>query len=101
MVARVRIQSLPSAATPDKSGGEVLRLYAPTKLLIHEGGRSSLWIVDQAAGRAMLRNVTVSRARDGERVEVVQGLQASDKLVTRGRESLKPGQRVRIAAEEP
>jgi hypothetical protein len=34
-----------------------------------------------------------------ESVEVVEGLQPSDKLITNGRELLQPGRRVRIVAE--
>lgn len=81
-------------------GGEVLRIFVPRKLVVSEGGQAQVWIVDQAAGRASLRPVVVGQPTFGDMVEVVQGLQPSDRLITTGRELLKPGERVRVVSEE-
>jgi multidrug efflux pump subunit AcrA (membrane-fusion protein) len=99
MIAKVRVLSPP---TPQQeSGGEILRIFIPRRLIIAEGGQSQVWIVDQAAGRAVLRAVVLGSGRHGDRVEIAQGLQPSDKLIVSGRETLRPGQRVRVTEESP
>lgn len=99
MIARVRFLSPPTESK--ETGGEVLRLFVPKRLADTSGGEARIWIVDQAAGRAILRTVVLGQARQGELVEITQGLQPSDKLITSGHQALKPGDRVRIVGEEP
>jgi multidrug efflux pump subunit AcrA (membrane-fusion protein) len=98
MIAKVRIIAPPS--DKQETGGEVLRLWIPKKLLVKEDGKSQVWVVQQQRGRAQLSEVTLGTGQQGELIEVTQGLQPSDKLIVSGRESLKPGERVRIAGEE-
>ncbi len=98
MSAKVRVFSPPTETK--ETGGEVLRLFVPKRLLTSEGKEARIWIVDQAHGRAMLVTVTPGQATLGDLVEIAQGLQPSDKLIVSGRESLAPGQRVRITGEE-
>jgi hypothetical protein len=99
MVARVSVLAPPTSAeiTPTES----LRLFIPQRLLLTEGGQGAVWLVDQSAGRALLRQVTPGLARDGELIEIAQGLLPSDKLITSSRTSLTPGLRVKISNEEP
>jgi multidrug efflux pump subunit AcrA (membrane-fusion protein) len=99
MIAKVRVLAPPTAGDEEK-GGEVLRILVPKRLIVSAEGQSAVWIVDQAAHRAVLRPVVLGPAQQGELVEVVQGLQPSDKLISGGREGLQPGQRVRITGEE-
>jgi HlyD family secretion protein len=98
MIAKVRVLSPPTESK--ETGGEVLRLFVPKRLVISEGKEARLWIVDQAKGRAMLVTVVLGQGTQGDLVEVAQGLQPSDKLIASGRETLQPGQRIRIAGEE-
>ncbi len=98
MIAKVRILSPPT--TSSEKGGEVLRIFIPKRLVVTEDGKTQVWIVDQASSRAVLRPIVLGPAQSGDQVEVAQGLQPSDKLISSGRESLKPGQRVRIGSEE-
>ena len=101
MIAVVHFWAPPSEAKEPAS--ESVHILVPRKLLVWEGDEARVWIVDQAAGRAVLRTVVLGpgeKDRKTEMVEVAQGLQPSDKLITSGRESLTPGDRVRIIGEE-
>jgi hypothetical protein len=98
MIARVRILAPPSPTL--EKGGEVMRILVPRRLVVKEGTETSIWLVDQAAGRAVLRPVVLGAGQQAEIVEIAQGLQPSDKLIVTGRETLQPGQRVRIVGEE-
>lgn len=61
--------------------------------LVDAGG--SVWIVDGVERNARLRKVELGR-RAGDWVEVLSGLDLSDKVIDRGRETLKEGAAVRI-----
>jgi len=106
MFARVRVLAPPAARK--ESGGEVLRLFIPRRLVVGEASQPRVWIIepDFAAkpdvGRAVLRSVTLAQNSRGDFVEVLQGLQPSDKLISSGTDGLRPGDRVRITriAEE-
>ena len=98
MIAKVRVQSPPTA--DKETGGEILRIVIPEGLLVKDEGQIRVWLVDQARGRAVLRPVALGQALGNERVEIVQGLQPSDKLITTSRELLRPHIRVVISGEE-
>jgi multidrug efflux pump subunit AcrA (membrane-fusion protein) len=98
MIAKVRIISPPTATA--QQGGEVLRLMIPQGLVVKEGDKHLVWIANQEAKTAVLTPVVLGRGRQGELIEIVSGLQPSDKLITSGREQLKPGERIRIVREE-
>jgi multidrug efflux pump subunit AcrA (membrane-fusion protein) len=97
MIAKVRMLAPAKAGNHDE-GGAVQRVIIPRRLLVTDSGKSTVWVVDQAQRRAELHEVRVGRVLQ-ENVEIVEGLQPSDKLITSGRESLQPGCRVRIVAE--
>jgi multidrug efflux pump subunit AcrA (membrane-fusion protein) len=98
MLATARFIS--PAIESQESGGEVLRLMIPRRLVLQEGNQARVWIVNQAESRAQLAPVSLGRGTQGDFVEVAEGLLPSDKLITTGRERLTAGQRLRIAAEE-
>jgi multidrug efflux pump subunit AcrA (membrane-fusion protein) len=98
MIAKVRIIAPPTESS--ETGGEVLRLMIPKRLVLKEGNQGQVWIVNQKEGRAVLASVTLGRGVQGELIEVTEGLRPSDKLITSGRGALTPGQRVRIVGEE-
>jgi multidrug efflux pump subunit AcrA (membrane-fusion protein) len=98
MIARVRVLGTGGAEAQDR-GGEVLRVFIPKRLVARDGGQAYVWVVDQAAGTARRRAVTLG-PESGDVVEVTEGLQPSEKLIVGGREGLQPGQRVRVTGEE-
>jgi HlyD family secretion protein len=101
MIASVRFQAPPGKAQP--KGEAVRRLVVPRRLLVTEGERVAVWVVDQANGRAELRGVELARGeaeRTGETAEVVGGLNPTDKLIATGLDRVRPGLRVTIAGEE-
>jgi RND family efflux transporter MFP subunit len=74
------------------------RLLVPESLVQSGDAGASVWIVD-AEGRAKLQSVKLGKARKGELIEVVQGIQPTDKLISSGFETLKSGQSVTISGE--
>jgi multidrug efflux pump subunit AcrA (membrane-fusion protein) len=100
MFARVRLLAPPTAKKD--AGGETLRLFIPRRLLVGEGGQTRVWLIEPDVsgkpdlGRAVLRTITLAQASRGDFVEVTQGLQPSDKLISSGTEGLQQGARVRI-----
>jgi RND family efflux transporter MFP subunit len=114
---KVALKAPPSTLRPDmlvqltflapkapKSTGSVsarLRLLVPRQLVEsgEPGGGSRVWVADQAAGVARLRAVKLGAAA-GDLVEVVEGLNAGDRLIAGGREGLRDGQRVTITGED-
>jgi len=74
------------------------RLLIPESLVQSGEGGAAVWIVD-AEGKAVLQSITLGKAIKGELVEVVQGLQPTDKLISSGFETLISGQTVAIVGE--
>jgi HlyD family secretion protein len=78
-------------------------MVVPRRLVISLGDQAAVWVVDQSRGRAELRPLELAsgeKDRTGESVEVVGGLNPTDKLVASGLEAMRPGMRVRIAGED-
>jgi len=89
MSARIRFE-LPSEGT-------VLRL--PRDALIrYPDGTTTVWILDTQgdAVRARERQVQIGRA-SGDQIEILSGVQATDRVITRGNEVLAEGEVVRVA----
>ncbi len=76
-----------------------LRLLVPRRLVEMSDGESRVWVADRAENKARSRRVTPGQA-EGDLVEVVEGLNAADKLIDGGREGLRDGQRIRVTGEE-
>jgi HlyD family secretion protein len=101
MIASVRFQA--PARTSRPKSEVVRRMVVPRRLVNFQGDQPAVWVVDQSRGRADLRSVELApgeKERSGESVEVVGGLNPTDKLVSSGLESMRPGLRVRIAGED-
>lgn len=75
------------------------RLLIPRQLVQSGDGSSAIWIVD-AKGKAQLTPIKLGKAGTDELIEVVQGIQPTDKLISSGHETLKPGASVTIAGED-
>ena len=74
-------------------------LVIPRDALVREPrGGTRVWIVESGDEglRAVERQVSLGRSADN-RVEVLSGLSAGDRVIVRGNESLSRGQRVRLA----
>lgn len=74
------------------------RILAPRRLVQSGEGGAAVWIVD-ADSRARNRAVKTGRAGTAELIEIVEGLTATDKLISSGTESLSDGERVSIAGD--
>lgn len=98
MIASVRFLAPPTKATA--KGGQVRRSFIPRRLVRGEGAQAQVWIVDALTQRAELRQVTLATASAGEWVEVKEGLQPTDKVISSGTEGLQPGERVKVVGEE-
>jgi HlyD family secretion protein len=81
------------------SGTPRLRLLVPKQLVQAGEGGTRVWLADQTAGVARLRAVKLGAAA-GDLVEVIEGLNAGDRLVSGGREGLRDGQRILVTGED-
>lgn len=73
-------------------------LSVPHGALVRTGGRATVWIVD--GERVQPREVT-SGLETAERVEIVRGLAAGDRVIERGHEGLYAGARIREVSAAP
>jgi RND family efflux transporter MFP subunit len=80
--------------------GEALHLLVPRQLLDTGEGGGVVWVADQAAGLARRRTVKLGAETPGDLVEVTEGLNPADKLVSGGREGLRDGQRITVTGED-
>jgi RND family efflux transporter MFP subunit len=80
----------PSASAGSEAQGSDLVLI-PSRVLDGE----TVWVVDGASGLAAKRTLTLGNVQ-GELVEVVSGLNLSDKVVDEGRNQLEEGNRIEI-----
>ncbi|MEM5404032.1 efflux RND transporter periplasmic adaptor subunit [Paraburkholderia unamae] len=65
----------------------------PSSALIQPGGKPAVWVVDTKAGTVSVREVEL-QAYGEDRVEVSQGLNTGDVVVTAGVQALRPGQKI-------
>ncbi len=88
----VQVRFLAGGSGAGAQGATTNVVLVPARLLL-EGNR--MWVVDGATGTALMRSVTPG-SRVGEDVEIRDGINASDKLIDSGRESLVEGTRVNV-----
>lgn len=81
-------------ATPGVPG--VIKL--PLTAVLHQQGRSAVWLVDTASMTVRPQPIEVAGA-DANEVVVAAGLQAGQRVVTAGVHALTPGQKVRLYGE--
>jgi RND family efflux transporter MFP subunit len=101
--ADMLVQATFLAPTVDetKAGeGEAIHLLVPRQLLEAGEGGGTIWVADQFAGLARRRTVKLGAATPGDLVEVTEGLNPADKLISGGREGLRDGQRIRVTGED-
>ncbi len=88
----------PAEAVADSAAP--MRTYVPRQLVLHDDAGSYVWVADQSAGVAHKTPVTLGGPGVEGLVEVTQGLSIASRLISRGSESLKDGQRIRVVNED-
>lgn len=73
-------------------------ILAPEELIQREGEHATVWVADPS-GAARRQTVRLGPAGVDGWVEIADGLNATDKLITSGRENLRDGQRIRVIDE--
>lgn len=91
----VQARFLASGSAAGSSGTTSSIVLVPARLLVDA---NRLWVIDGATRSAILREVELG-SRQGDEVEVRRGINASDKLIDRGREQLAQGTPVRVTGE--
>jgi multidrug efflux pump subunit AcrA (membrane-fusion protein) len=90
----------PKAAASDGKLAERTRFYLPQSLILKGDDGSYIWLVDQSQGVARRTMVTVGKPVAGGLVEVTEGMTVGSRVISRGHENLRDGQRVRVVSEE-
>jgi RND family efflux transporter MFP subunit len=75
-------------------------MVIPAAALTASQGAPAVWVMDPAAGTVALRNVEIA-GFELDRVLIAAGLSNGELVVTAGVQSLRPGQRVRLAGAPP
>ena len=94
MLVQATFLALPSRDAVD-GDKQSLRLLIPTQLVESADGSAHVWIADLAGKVARKKSVKLGRP-SGDFVEVVQGLNPADRLITEGRQGLADGQRIAV-----
>jgi RND family efflux transporter MFP subunit len=99
MLARVKFLA---AATTQKGGSDARqRVFAPQRLIKSEhAGHTVAWVVDQGRGVAVMKTVTLGSGKTDGWVEVAEGLQPGDRLISGDTSGLSDGQRVKVTGED-
>lgn len=101
MLGKVTFLAPPSPVVNEEPGESPLKLFVPQSLVTAGEGGSNVWVADLTGGTAQLKAVEVGRgATDDGLVEIVSGLQPTDKLIVAGRESVVEGSRVRVTGDD-
>jgi HlyD family secretion protein len=84
-------------APPNANEGEKqsMRLMIPKQLVESAEGSTHVWIADLAGKIARKKLIKLGRS-NGEYVEVVQGVNVTDRLILDGRQGLNDGQRIDV-----
>lgn len=82
------------------ASSEQLRLFVPQQLVESNQAGAHVWIADLATKKARLKTIKLGQGARGDLVEVVEGLNAADKVIATGREGLTDGQRITVTGED-
>jgi RND family efflux transporter MFP subunit len=81
-------------------GSPGLVVALPLSVLFEKNGSPAVWVFDQQSGNATLKPVTVARY-DADTVVIASGLAKGDTVITAGINTLREGQKVRLADAAP
>jgi membrane fusion protein, multidrug efflux system len=94
------VMRLGSVITATSSNGTAPAIRLPASAIRTEDNKTSVWIVDPASKTVASRAVTIEGSpAAGGRVAVVSGVEAGDRIVTAGVNSLEEGQSIRVDQE--
>lgn len=96
----VQVTFLAPEPTGESPPTERYRLFAPRALVESAGEASQVWVADLSAGVARQKTVRLGPASDDRLVEIVEGLQAADRLIATGRDGLEDGTRIEVVGED-
>ena len=77
-------------------GSAALLVALPLSALFEKNGSPAVWVFDPQSGSATLRPVTVARY-EADTVVIASGLAKGDAVITAGINTLRDGQKVRLA----
>jgi hypothetical protein len=91
----------PKMADTPADATEEVRLYLPQQVIQQGGDGAFVWIADVSDKRARRTPVTTGNAAGGGLMEVRgEGLTVASRVIARGVEDLKDGERIRIVTED-
>lgn len=90
-----------SQASGEKILTKMTRIYIPKSLVFNEGSDSIVWIVDQSAGLARKVIVKLGSETEDGLVEIVDGLNVSNRVISSDTNDLSNGARIRISDQAP
>ncbi len=99
MLVDVTFLAPPRSDSSTKSA-ERPRLYVPGNLVQSSDDGQFLWVADQSAGVARKVAVETGAAGSDGLEEVTRGLTASSRVIVRGCDRLRDGERIRIIGED-
>ncbi len=89
----------PQSEVSDNLSTPIQRIMIPQRLIESSESGSAVWIVT-SEGRAERRSIVLGSAVDADLMEVIEGLDPTDKLISSGSESLRSGERVTVIGED-
>lgn len=89
----------PPQSSSDKEDTPPERIFIPRQLVQNSGGTSSVWIV-APSGTAKFQAVALGKAGTDELIEVTDGIQLTDRIISSGHQDLKEGMRLSVIGED-
>ena len=99
MLVQVTFLAPEESATGSESSQPPRRLLVPRQLVEEAPEGNTVWIAG-AEGAARRQRVTLGNTGSAALVEVIEGLTATDKLISGGRAGLRDNQRIKITGED-
>ncbi|MCA9124910.1 MAG: efflux RND transporter periplasmic adaptor subunit [Planctomycetales bacterium] len=89
----------PKLETESDESKETERVFVPQQLVQSDDSGAAVWVVD-ADNRAIRMAIQVGGSGPDGLVEIIEGLNATDKLIASGVDNLNPGDAVTIRGED-
>jgi HlyD family secretion protein len=79
---------------------EKTRIYLPQSLVLRDDTGAYVWLADQSRGRVRKTEVAPGKPLAGGLIEIGDGLSVGSRVIARGYENLKDGQRIQVVSED-
>ena len=89
----------PKTASASEEPTETDRIFVPEQLIRSDEGGSFIWVVD-ANNQAVRKSLKTGGISQDGLVEIVEGLNVTDKLISSGGDNLQPGDLVVVSGED-